>query len=82
MQGVAGARKRGIDLRGFTLSYDGNVRSGLVLGMLMGGSSEDDLNLELVNTMLREVSHHLNEIYGEYPGYTALLRPAMRATWR
>ena len=31
------ARKRGIDLRGFTLSYDGNVRWGYVLGKLMGG---------------------------------------------
>ena len=31
------ARKRGIDLRGFTLSYDGSVRWGYVLGKLMGG---------------------------------------------
>ena len=36
------ARKRGIDLRGFTLSYGGVYRSGYVLVRLMEGWFEDD----------------------------------------
>ena len=69
------ARKRGIDLRGFTLSYDGNVRSGLVLGMLMGGSSEDDLNLELVKYYAtRGKLIHLDEVFGGWFGHTALTK--------
>jgi ankyrin repeat protein len=61
-------RKRGIDLRGFTLSYDWNVQSGCVLWKLMGGWSKDDLNLDLATyyatkgklTHLDEV-HHANQ---------------------
>ncbi len=45
------ARKRGIGLRGFMLSYDGDVRSGYVPGRLMGGSiddfDEDEPNLDV-----------------------------------
>ena len=63
------ARKRGIDLRGFTLSYDGDVRSGYVLWKLMGGSSEDELNLDLAKYYAtRGKLTHLDEAYGEYPG--------------
>ena len=62
-------RKRGIDLRGFTLSYDGDVRSGYVLWRLMGGSSEDDLNLDLAKYYAtRGNLTHLDEVFGEYPG--------------
>ena len=56
-------RKRGIDLRGFTLSYDGDVRSGYVLWMLMGGSSEDDLNLDVAKYYAtRGKLTHLDEV--------------------
>ena len=66
------ARKRGIDLRGFTLSYDGDVRSGYVLWMLMGGSSEYGPNLDLVKYYAPSGQlTHLNEVYGLH-GYTAL----------
>ena len=77
-------RKRGIDLRGFTLSYDGDVRSGYVLWRLMGGSSEDDLNLDVAKYYAtRGKLTHLNEVYGEYNGaYSSYSRPARRATWR
>ena len=67
------ARKRGIDLRGFTLSYDGDVRSGYVLWRLMGGSSEDDLNLDVAKYYAtRGKLTHLDEVYGGYSGHTAL----------
>ena len=67
------AKKRGIDLRGFTLSYDGDVRSGYVLWKLMGGSSEYDLNLDLAKYYAtRGKLTHLDEVYGGYSGHTAL----------
>ena len=67
------AKNRSIDLRGFTLSYDGDVRSGYVLWMLMGGSSKDDLNLDVAKYYAtRGKLTHLDEVYGEYSGYTAL----------
>ena len=66
-------RKRGIDLRGFTLSYDGDVRSGYVLWKLMGGSSKDDLNLDLAKYYAtRGKLTHLDEVYGQYNSHTAL----------
>ena len=69
------ARKRGIDLRGFTLSYDGDVRSGYVLWRLMGARSEDELNLDLAKYYAtRDKLTHLDEVYGEYPGHTALTK--------
>ena len=56
-------RKRGMDLRGFTLSYDGDVRSGYVLRRLMGGLSEDDLNLDVATYYAtRGKLTHLDEI--------------------
>ena len=59
------ARKRGIDLRGFTLSYDGDVRSGLVLYRLMGGSSEDKPNLDVAKYYAtRGKLTHLDEVPG------------------
>ena len=68
-------RKRGIDLRGFTLSYDGDVRSGYVLWRLMGGSSEDDLNLDVAKYYAtRGKLTHLDEVYGEYNSHTALIK--------
>ena len=68
-------RKRGIDLRGFTLSYDGNVRSGYVLWRLMGGSSEDDVNLDVAKYYAtRGKLTYLDEVYGQYPGGTALTK--------
>ena len=66
-------RKRGIDLRGFTVSYYGDVRSGYVLWRLMGGSSGDDLNLDVAKYYAtRGKLTHLDEVYGHYSGYTAL----------
>ena len=67
------AKKRGIDLRGFTLSYDGDVRSGYVLWKLMGGSSEDELNLDLAKYYAtRGKLTHLDEVFWEWYGHTAL----------
>ena len=67
------ARKRGIDLRGFTLSYDGDVRSGYVLWMLMGGSSKDDLNLDVAKYYAtRGKLTRLDEVFREWYGHTAL----------
>ena len=61
-------RKRGIVLRGFTLSCDGDVRSGYVLGRLMGGRSEDDLNLDLATYYAtRGKLTHLEEVFGKVP---------------
>ena len=69
------ATKRGIDLRGFTLSYDGDVRSSYVLWRLMGGSSEDDLNLDVAKYYAtRGKLTHLDEVYGGYSGHTALTK--------
>ena len=66
-------RKRGIDLRGFTLSYDGDVRSGYVLWRLMGGSSEHDLNLDVAKYYAtRGKLTHLDESNGKYSERTAL----------
>ena len=68
-------RKRGIDLRGFTLSYDGDVRSGYVLWRLMKGSPKDGLNLDLAKYYAtRDKLTHLDKVYGEYPGHTALTK--------
>ena len=68
-------RKRGIDLRGFTLSYDGDVRSGYVLWKLMGGSSEDELNLDLAKYYAtRGKLTHLDEVFGGWFGHTALTK--------
>ena len=76
-------RKRGIDLRSFTLSYDGNVKGGYVLWKLMGGWSMDDLNLEgrPKNDLNLDVAKYyatrgnltdLDEIFREYSGRIAL----------
>jgi hypothetical protein len=40
------ARKRSIDLRGFTIGYGGDYRSGPVLVRLMGGFDKKELNLD------------------------------------
>ena len=67
-------RKRGIDLRGFTLSYDGDARSGYVLWRLMGGSLKDEPNVDLAKYYAtRGKLTHLDEVYG-LDGYTALTR--------
>jgi hypothetical protein len=61
-------KERGIDLRGFTLSYDGDVRSGYVLGMLMGARSKDEPNLDLVKyEACRLVSRYLWRPPGDHP---------------
>ncbi len=62
-KGLQWARKRGVDLRGFPLSYDGDVRSGYVLCKLVGGWSEDDLNLDVATYYAtRGKLTHLDEI--------------------
>ena len=67
-------RKRGIDLRGFTLSYDGDARSGYVLWRLMGGSLKDEPNVDLAKYYAtRGKLTHLDEVYG-LDGYTALIK--------
>ena len=80
------ARKRGIDLRGFTLSYDGDVRSGYVLWKLMGGSSEDDLNLDVAKyyaTRGKLTHRSMGDGMGiQLMGIQLLIRPVRRATWR
>ena len=57
------ARKRGMDFRGFTISYDEDVRSGYVLCKLVGGWYEDDLNLDVATYYAtRGKLTHLDEI--------------------
>ena len=46
-KGLQWSRKRGMDLRGFTISDDEDVRSGYVVWKLVGGWYEDDLNLDV-----------------------------------
>ena len=67
------ARKRGIDLRGFTLSYHGHVRSGYVLYRLMGGFSEDEPNLYVATYYAtKDKLTHFDEVFGGLHGHTAL----------
>ena len=69
------ARERGIDLRGFTLGYEGQYRSGPVLVELMGGEGyrEEDLNdLDTATYYAKRGKlTYLDEVSG-YMGYTAL----------
>ena len=60
-------------MRSFTLSYNGNVKGGYVLLKLIEGRPENDLNLDVAKYYaMRGKLTHLDEIYGEYPGRTAL----------
>ena len=60
-------------MRGFTLSYYGDVRSSYVLWRLMGGSSEDEPNLDVAKYYAtRGKLTYLDEVYGGYNGGTAL----------
>ena len=69
------ARKRGIDLRGFTLSYGGVYRSGHVLVRLMGGLSRDEVNLDMATYYaMRGKLTKLDENTRGYPGDTALTK--------
>ena len=74
------ARKMGIDVRDFTLSYDRDVRSGYVLVMLMGGLYEYYLDLGVATYYAtRGKLTHLDEFisvesFGEIYAYTALTK--------
>ena len=62
-------------MTGVTLSYDGDVRSGYVLQMLMGGLSEYDLNLYVATYFAtRGKLTHLDKVVDieGYFEYTAL----------
>ena len=71
--------EKGIDLRGFTLGYDEDVRSGYVLRKLME-EAQRMISIWTVSTMLRGKLTHLDEVYDQYPGVQLLLGPASRAS--
>ena len=79
------ARKRGIDLRGFTLSYGGVYRSGYVLVRLMGGLSRDEVNLDMATyyaTRGKLTNWIWMRTWRGMLGIQLLLRHARMATWR